>query len=466
MQTAQVLAGYSLGDADLLRRAMGKKKVEEMDRQKVIFLRGSEKNDIPQHTAAEIFDLLAKFAGYGFNKSHSAAYGLISYQTAWLKAHYRAEYMAAVMSIESGNTDKVVTYINDCRRADIQILPPDVQESLSDFDVPSHARGQIRFGLAAVKNVGETAVETILKARTSGRFKDFSDFLERVNLQKANKRVLEHLIRCGAFDWTGLTRHAMNDGLDGAMRAAQRAQEQRSSGQVSLFGGPSAAPAPSYRFPDLPEWPTGDKLSHEKESLGFFISGHPMDAYGDDLKRHITCSIDNLSRCEPDQEVVVAGMVTTMRTLRTRRGDRMAFATLEDQGGSVECLFFADAYQASREALGADVPLRVKGQLQKREDEIKLKAESAERLADVLGRNTHEVRLYLDLAEITEAHTQALSELLERHKGNCRARIWVSGMEGATVVLDLPPDQGLAAEESLRDSLEVLFRRSNVVRFL
>ena len=479
MQVAQLLSGYSLGEADLLRRAMGKKKKEEMDKQSIRFLDGASKNQIPAKTAAHIFDLLAKFAGYGFNKSHSAAYGIISYQTAWLKAHHRAEFMAALMSIEADNTDKILLYIRDCVRAGLEILPPDVNQSLPAFDVPATARNTVRYGLCAVKNVGSAAVDSIIQARDAqdGPFRDLSHFLDSVDLTRLNKRVLEHLVKAGAFDWCDLSRQAMFEGIDGAMRVAQRAQETRASGQVSLFGG-GAAPIPTYRFPDLGEWPTAQRLAHEKEALGFYLSGHPLEPYMGDLARHVTCPLERLASHAANQGgsrkgyrrgvvVTVAGVVSASRTTRNRSGNRMAFVTLSDPGGTVECTFFSDAWQKSREVLGSEQPVLIRGRLELREgqDFPGIRAESAELVSDLLGRSTQNVHLRLEHSELSPRRLHALVALLRAHPGRCGCILDLDYKGRAKLGLRFPEDRGVAATDDLRTQIEALFGRPDVVRF-
>ncbi len=479
MQIAQLLSGYSLGEADMLRRAMGKKKVSEMEKQAVRFHKGAAENDIPAETAQYIFDLLAKFAGYGFNKSHSAAYGLISYQTAWLKAHHRAEFMAALMTIEADNTDKVLIYIRDCQRAGLEILPPDVNHSLAAFDVPADARRTIRYGMGAVKNVGGAAVESIVAAREAqgGSFRDLGHFLDSVDLSKLNKRVLEHLIKAGAFDFTGLPRAAMFDGLDGAIRVAQRAQETRASGQTSLFGG-AAAPPPAYRYPDRGEWPTGQRLAFEKEALGFFLSGHPLEPYMKDLARHTSCTLDGLARFASTQgggrggyrrgvEVGVAGVVTAARAIRSKRGGKMAFVTLSDPHGTVECTFFSEAWDNSREALQSDQPVIIRGRIEQREgqDQPSIRAEAAELAADVLGRTTRAVVLEIEHRELTKKRSDALVALLLAHEGPCACRLHIDYKGAAKVKLRFPTERGVAATDALRTEIEALFGRPDVIRF-
>ena len=472
MQIAQVLSGYSLGEADLLRRAMGKKKKEEMDKQKVRFVEGAIKNDIDQKLADDIFELLAYFAGYGFNKSHSAAYGMISYQTAWLKAHHRAEYMAALMSIERNNTDKVLLYIGDCKRAGLEVLPPDVNASQANFDVPADDRNQIRFGLAAVKGVGTGAVEAITEAReeAGGRFKDFADCVERLDFGRGNKKVMESLIKCGAFDWTGRNRHQLFKIIDQAITVAQKIQSDQASSQTSLFGGAMAAQVrPQIRYPDVGEWPTAVKLGHEKEALGFFITGHPVAAFTDLIAGVTSATIDRLDTREHDSEVTVAGMVSALRKVRTKRGNDMGFVTIEDELGSVECVFFSDPWANARAALGAEVPLLIKGKLEKRQtdngEECKIIAESAELLTEVRERRTRMVHLMLELDEALE-HKAELTTLFEGSPGNCPVHLHIRMPDLAWVELELGADIRVVPDEVLLQGIEVLTRRTTAVKLV
>ncbi|RME22235.1 MAG: DNA polymerase III subunit alpha [Deltaproteobacteria bacterium] len=464
MQIAQVYSGYSLGGADLLRRAMGKKKKEEMDKQRAIFVRGAQEQGHDEQDANELFDLLAFFAGYGFNKSHSAAYGVVSYYTAWLKAHHRAEYMAALMTIEANNTDKLLAYIGDCRRAGIQVLPPDVNESVRGFDVPKGHSDRIRFGLAAVKGVGDGAVEAILEARerAGGRFHDFMDCLEDLDYRRVNKKVLESLINCGAFDWTGHPRRALLEGLPAAMSVAQGTQEQKAAGQVSLFGALSGAAAPKrIRLPDVGEWPTAIKLSHEREALGFFITGHPLQAFRGIVERLTTCTIPQLDRMSADREVTVAGMVTAFRQILTKRGNKMAFVTLEDEHGSVECVFFSEPYQASARALVSEQPLLIRGKLEKTGEGSKILAESAEVLADVRIRRTREIHLHLEDHELGGDRADQLRGLLDDSQGRCPVFLHLRFPGLARTDWSL----GIRAvpDEALMQGIESLFRRADVV---
>jgi len=469
MQIAQVMAGYSLGEADLLRRAMGKKKKAEMDQQRARFVEGSVDNGIRAAKAEEIFDLLAKFAAYGFNKSHSAAYGYISYQTAWLKAHYRPEYMAALMTIEAANTDKVLGYIEDCRKAGIRVEPVDINRSEKHFHAPPPAERQgqdvIWFGLSAVKNVGSTAVEAILEAReeVGGRFDDPMHFLETVDHRRVNRRVVENLVKAGAFDCFGLARSAMMAGLDDALGLAHRRQEDREAGQASLFAALPAAEKPGgYRFPDIAEWPLSMRLAHEREVLGMYLTGHPMEACAEDIARFATCPIADLERKRADPDVNIVGLPEDQRVVRTRRGDPMAFVRIGDERAAVECVFFSEPWSKSQRALESREPVLVRGRVEYRDDEVKILAESAERLSDIRSRSTTEVRFRLSVEELEGDRLQRFLDLLREQHGQCASRLVlrVPGRFDAHLQL---PNLGVEPSTALQEGVRALFGRADVV---
>jgi len=282
MAIANKVAGFSLGQADILRRAMGKKKPEEMERLRAQFLAGAKTNKIPEKKADKLYELIQKFAGYGFNKSHAAAYAVLCYETGYLKAHYPTEFMAALMTTDMGNADKLVAYFTECRDLNIKVLPPDVNESYKNFTVAEHA---IRFGLAAIKNVGEGAVESIIAIRNqAGPFRSFFDFCRRVDLHKVNKRMLEGLIKTGAFDSTGAKRSQLAAVLDQAVEDGAAAQRERELGQTNIFGdelaeGDSAEHPAMPPLPNIPEWDQTERLKQERELTGFYISSHPLARY-------------------------------------------------------------------------------------------------------------------------------------------------------------------------------------------
>jgi DNA polymerase-3 subunit alpha len=363
MQIANRLAGFSLGDADLLRRAMGKKKPEEMAAQREKFLTGCQARKVPVKKATKIFDLMAEFAGYGFNKSHSCAYALLAYQTAWLKTHYPVEFMAAMLTSETGNTEKVVKFINESRSMGITVLPPDVNSSALNF---TPVGDSIRFGLTAIKNVGENTVKGILAAReTLGRFTNFFEFCESVDSRLMNKRVLESLVRAGALDGLGAHRGQMISVIDRAIERAQKLQRAKESGQHGLFGGGSSASAPPSpeALPDVDEWPEHEILAAEYSTLGFYISGHPLDKYAGRLQDLKAIDLSTLESRRNSEDIVVAGIIVQLRPMRSRRGARWAILTLQDRTGVCEALVFPEAFQKLEGILKAATPLLVKGRV-------------------------------------------------------------------------------------------------------
>ena len=375
MKIANVLAGFSLGDADLLRRAMGKKKPEEMAAQKAKFIDGAVKNGHSKTKAEKIFDLMEYFAGYGFNKSHSAAYALITYQTAYLKAHYANEFMSAILTSEMGNADKVVKYITECRNMGIQILPPDANESDRDFTV---VPGGIRFGLAAIKNVGSAAVDVIIAARKAqGRFTSLFDFCRKIDMRKVNKRVIEGLIKCGAFDSTGAKRSALTEVLERAMQEGTQQQKIKEAGQMTIFGNGAEGEASAVAdppLPDIPEWEDAHISKLEKEAVGFYITRHPLTPFIELMKKRSATPTEALAAIEEDREVRICGVVVQEKVATTKRGDRMAYLRIEDLTGSVEVIVFPDLYQTSAPLFQQDIPLLINGMLDRGDKGLKLKA--------------------------------------------------------------------------------------------
>jgi DNA polymerase-3 subunit alpha len=469
MQIAQVMAGYSLGEADLLRRAMGKKNPKEMAAQKERFVTGSVANGIAQQKAEDIFAQLATFAEYGFNKSHSAAYGYVSYQTAWLKAHYRPEYMAALMTVDADNTDKVLAYIRDCQQAGIRVDSVCLNHSVAAFDVPppgARPDGDVvRFGLRAVKNVGAAAVEAVLEARNraGGKFEDAFSFFEHIDPKRVNRRVVEQFIKAGAFHFSGLKRRALWEGLDAALAAGARKQADTAAGQGSLFGAlPKSVSAPRFRFPDVPEWPLSELLQYEREVLGLYLTGHPMDVHGHDVERFASRAIRDLEELRPDSEVRLVGLPADVRTVKTKNGDRMAFVQLEDTDAAIECTFFSQAWARSQRTVESGVPILVTGTLENRDGELKLRANAAELLSEVRVRNTREVTFVLRADELVEHRLQRFIELLRESHGPCPARVVIDVPGRFRARLGLPRmsvDPGAALEERVL----ALFGRADAV---
>lgn len=464
MQIASMLASFSLGDADLLRRAMGKKKPEEMAQQKDKFMSGCEKNKIPVKKAGKIFDLMAKFAEYGFNKSHSAAYAFISYQTAFLKTHYPVEYMASLLTHEMGNTDKVLTYIQDSRDHGLQILPPDINESFSGFSVVGDQ--QIRFGLAAVKNVGEAAIESIIDVRKkNGAFRSFRHFCEEIDLRKVNKRVIESLIKCGAFDSMKVSRPQSFSLLDSTMERASKVQKDRISGQSNLFlsleNSEEDIPM-SHASTPAPEWSSRERLSYEKESLGFYITGHPLTEYMEDLKTRTTLDTTTLKMMEDGKEVTFGGVVSSLRETVTKKGDKMGFVTIEDLKGIVPVIVFSDVYSQAHSLLTGDEPVFVRGTIDAGEEGVKVIAReiiSIHRITQFSRATTSkEVHFHLPSSRVTKEQLENLKKVLHGHQGNSRAYLHLLGTsEKGETVLALPPHLTVSPSENLAREVDQLF---------
>ncbi len=466
MRIANVLANYSLGEADLLRRAMGKKKAEEMAKQRERFIEGAVTNKVPMPKATRIFELMEKFAEYGFNKSHSAAYAMVAYQTAYLKFHHRTAFMASMLTSEKDNTDKILTYINDCRTREIKILPPDVNESRRDFSVVGDEI--IRFGLAAVKNVGEGAIESIIEARTEGgRFRSLFDFCERIDARRVNKRVLESLIKCGAFDFTNARRAQLMQVLDVAMEIAASRQRDRLSGQSRLFDllGEAGAALPDPQLPDVPEWEERVRLAFEKESLGFYITGHPLAQYEALLKQYASVDTDTLVDVNDKQEVKIAGVVSKMREITTKRGDRMGFATLEDLRGSVEVVVFSDVYTETHFLLKGEKPIFVIGNADTDGETIKIIATRIMPIDEVSRHLTKSVHFFLHQPEINENHLKQLKNVLSRYPGECPGYVHLVIPDKTETVLSLPDGMRLAPTAQLVMAVDKLFGHS-VTRFM
>ncbi|MCB9507090.1 MAG: DNA polymerase III subunit alpha [Myxococcales bacterium] len=455
MQVAQILAGYSLGGADLLRRAMGKKKPSEMARQREIFVAGAgEKNGISSEKANEIFDLMNHFAGYGFNKSHSAAYAVITFQTAYLKAFHPTEFYAALMTNDASSTDKVVKYILDARSRGIAVLPPDVTLSEQSFSV---SEGAIRFGLGAVKGLGSAPIEAIVAARADGRFTSLYDFCERVDAKKVNRRVLEALVRCGALDSTfrepglptptlaevGRWRAKMFAALDSALERAHQAQRDRESGQANLFAMfAEASPTPAKAaatYPEARAWTDSAVLAAEKDTLGFYVSGHPLDRFADEVSVFADCDTARLESKGPRDKVTLAGVVTGKRERLLKSGEgRMAFFQLEDRVGEVEVIVYARTYPEVQPLLDSDQPILVTGVVRVdgdgEERAVKIVADQIASLAEARHRRVSAVVLETDAESLQPVTLSALDRAFREHPGRCEV---VLQLNFGTVTADL-----------------------------
>jgi DNA polymerase-3 subunit alpha len=463
MQIARTLAGYSLGGADLLRRAMGKKDPEVMAKEKVPFLKGAEKQGINLKKAEAIFDLMAKFAEYGFNKSHSAAYALVSYQTAYLKAHYPVEYMAALLTSEVQDTDKVVKYIYEARQMGITILSPDANQSMWDFTVteahdrenvePGSTIGSIRFGLAAVKNVGLSAIEAIVEARESkGRFTSLSDFCRKVDQRRVNRRVIEALIKCGASDFTGAHRAQMMNGLDMVIDQGGKHQEQEAIGQFSIFD--SLDGSQEISLPSVPEWKESQLLAFEKESVGFYISGHPLAAFEADMKRYASATTETLDNFPDGKEVTICGIIAGLKPKMTKKNEKMAILNLEDLTGSVEVIVFPDLYKTANHMLLTDTPLIVAGQLDKSEQGNKIKALRLHLLSDVKKKGATRMDVRMNATGLTQDDLLKVKEILLRYKGDIPVFLRLRNPSGKESLISVGRDVRVKPDEKLVSEIE------------
>ena len=470
MQIAQVLGGYTMGDADILRRAMGKKDPEEMAAQRERFVDGAKKKKIDEKKATEIFDQMETFARYGFNKSHSAAYALVSYQTAYLKTHYTVEFMAALMTSEMGDTDKVIKNLAECREKEIEVLAPDINESRSDF---TPVGDKIRFGLAAVKNVGEKAVEVILQSRSQGGpFESLFDFCRRVDMTAVNRRVIENLIKCGAYDSTQVSRARMFGALDDAMKAGQAHQRDQASNQIDIFGmlGASSKGArPGDVYPPVPEWSSQESLAFEKEALGFYISGHPLDKYDRALKKISSGTVAALKDKAQAGEIKLGGVVSALKLRNTKKGERYGNFNLEDKTGFIEVIAWPDTYKKCAELLGADDPIFVKGRLEAGEDRIQVIANEIFPLAEAIKNhknglingkmnvNGEKVHLYMRESEMSANELVRLRDTLLDHPGRSVVFIHMLGKGQDETIIELPDQVRIAPGPALETTVEQLF---------
>ncbi len=421
MRIAVILAGFSMGMADLLRRAMGKKKAEEMADMRVKFVEGAKKNKIPEKKATRIFELMEHFAGYGFNKSHSAAYALISYQTAYLKAHYPLEFMASLISSDMDNTDKVIQYINECREMGISILPPDLNKGVKDFTVTGNS---ICFGLAAIKNVGSNAIESICSFRDKeGEFESLRHFCESVDSRTVNKRVIESLIKCGAFDTINMKRAELMADLPTAMELGQQTQKDRSLGQMGLFGSEEiAASGPSStNGREVPPWTERERLANEKETLGFYITGHPLESHLKELKQFSDYTSQNVFEAVKDETIHIGGIVGKVKVIVVKQGKqkgrKMANIMLEDMEGQVEVTVFASTYEEAAPYLEGMEPILITGNLDRENDPPKILAQKVVPLTEAKKGWEGNITVRLHTAGLDREALVNLKKILLKHKG-------------------------------------------------
>ena len=416
MKIVNVLAGFSLGKSDSLRRAISKKKEDVMREARADFISGCTKNKIEEKVAEKIFNFIVHFAGYGFNKSHSAAYALISYQTAFLKANFPVEFMTALLSSEKDNTDKVVFYIEEAKRMGLKVLPPDVNESFPQFTVIS--QDTIRFGLAAVKNVGQTAIDAIIQGRIKrDRFKSLFDLAEHVDLRVVNRKVLESLIKCGAFDSMHSNRAQIFEALEGALGRSGAIQRDRESGQISFFGSFDAEGA-SEKLPSAPEWPENVKLAYEKELLGYYVTGHPLERYRKELNSYSTIHTNTAKNRRDGEEVVIGGLVNKLKFTQTKKNnEKMAIVTLEDLDGSMDLLVFPRSFKEYGHHLVKDAILFFKGNLDKKEQSPKVLVNEITPLTEAHKKFTKSIHVRIVPSKAQDDTLKNLQAILAQYPG-------------------------------------------------
>ncbi|MCX8155870.1 MAG: DNA polymerase III subunit alpha [Verrucomicrobiae bacterium] len=442
MQAAQVLAGYSLGGADLLRRAMGKKKPEEMAKQREVFVKGCwEKNQIPADKANAIFDLLDKFAGYGFNKSHAAAYAIVAYQTAYLKANYTVEFLAAMMTNDMSDTDKVAILINEAREFGIQVLPPDVNRSQMHFS-PDQNGQAIRFGLAAIKGIGEVAVSAIIEARQAGGpFHSLADLTARVENRSVNRKVLEALIKAGACDGFGQPRKAMYEQIDAVLARAASMHADRQAGQDNLFDvfqeTPSSPKAPAAAERPAEDWPLHERLQYEKELLGFYVTGHPLQPFERTLVRYSTHNTQSAKTMASGSMVRMGGLVTAAQKGISKKNNRpYLMATLEDMDGIAKILLTGEAFEQFQALVIPNAPLLVTGEVRNDEDVPKLFPAEIIPLEEAPQRLTKQVQIRIPRSALTEENLQHVFDIVQRHRGRCPLFLAVIQEDGAVLFIE------------------------------
>jgi len=418
MKIANILAGFSLGEADSLRKAMGKKDMEMMAQIKEKFIKSALSRKHNRSKIEKLWTQLEKFGEYGFNKSHSACYAMVAYQTAYLKAHYTAEYMAALISSEMDNTDKVIRYIQECRDMDITITPPDINRSMMDFTV---FEGSIRFGLAAIKGIGSTAAKAIIDGREDHKeFSSILDFAESVGSSAVNKRALEALVKCGAFDFTQITRAALFNSVEEVISVAQKTQRDRDIGQVNIFGahGSGQDVEAGVKFGDMAEWPEKERLAHEKEALGFYISGHPLNEHTDDLRRLTNYNTTTLENAPNKAEIHIGGMVISRKEKTTKKGARMAVFTLEDLHGVVEVIVWPKTYEIYTELINGEGPVFIKGVADVDEEKgFKVIANEIFPISEAKKKFTNSIHVHIQTPGLEEETLKELKNIFTDYKG-------------------------------------------------
>jgi DNA polymerase-3 subunit alpha len=454
MRIASALANFTLEDADNLRRAMSKKDTFEMERQKEKFLEGTKKTKIPTKKAEKIFEQMETFGRYGFNKSHSAAYALLAYQTAYLKTHYPIEFMAALLTSEAQNADKIVKYISECREMKIEILPPDLNESFKHFAVMG---SQIRFGLTAVKNVGDAAIDIILSEREgNGKFKSLYEFCRRVDLRKVNRRVIESLVKCGAFDFSKAHRSQMLTVLGDVLGQCQSAQKKKGEPQLSMIVDHSGEPKEDY--PDMDEFPENQLVAFEKETIGFYISRHPLMRYQEEIKNYTDLDTSTLPKLQNGAEVKICGLVSGLKEIVTKKGDRMAFLTLEDMKGFVEVILFPEVFKAALPCLRGGDPLLVRGILDLSEEHVKIKGTGVHSLPEVTLSPPTPLHLKIPISSLAPSQLTDLRDIIVANRGSSKVLLHFMGGNNREIVVALSDRYTVDPSQHFRNHVQNVFK--------
>lgn len=455
MKIAGVLANYSMADADGLRKAMGKKIVAMMEEHRALFMKGAKENNHDPKKAAELFDLMEKFGGYGFNKSHSAAYALIAYQTAYLKANFALEFIAALMTSERNNSDAVIKYMDECRTHDIEVLPPDVNESDAHFIVSD---GCIRFGLAAVKNIGDAAIDSIVETRgKGGPFESIYDFCERVNVSKVNKKVLEALIKCGAFDSTNTLRSQMMAVLEDALDHGSRIQREKADSQLDLFADSdmgTALPVSTPKLPDIEEWDESLLLSLEKEAVGFYITGHPLNKYVQTIQKYASVNSVNIHDTGDEKIIRMGGTMKTLKIHKTKKGDMMAFAAIEDQSGFIEVVVFPNLYAKTHTLLANEEIVILEGEVQKKENIVKLIANKIIPIEQASSEWTNGILITVEADKSSDDTLQKLKSVIEQYPGDCVTCLKIEIADKPSVLVKLSDEYMTVSDASFFKEIE------------
>jgi len=464
MNIAQEMAGYSLGGADILRRAMGKKKPEEMAKQRAIFEQGAQERKVPPEVAKEVFDLMEYFAAYGFNKSHSAAYALVAYQTAWLKAHYPSQFMAACMSADMENTDKVVILLNEANEMKLSVQHPDI--NLCRYEFVATDNKHIVYGLGAIKGIGRPVIESIIDAREAGGpFKDLYDLCARVDVKRVNRRALEALVRAGALDELGVHRASLVESIGLALEAANQQAKSALAGQNDMFG--ISAPAETVQtYQNVPEWRKEDLLAAEKETLGLYLSGHPIDMYIQELDQFTSCRLINIDvgQGKGKKSVTLAGLVVGARTMNTKSGSRMAFLTLDDKTARVEVGVFGELYDQRRDVIHKDKVLVIKGKASHNffNDDIRISADELFDIEQARGHLARHMQIQVASEQMDEQTVRSLKQILARNEhGQCGVSFEYRTPHGVCK-LDIAHDWRVIPNKIMLEQLESIVGQLNV----